>query len=67
VDASAYIALANAMADSQHGRARCLSKKDLSGYDYLSVSKDGFVPVSALPASEARLGNVISNECTKKC
>jgi hypothetical protein len=58
-DASAYIALADATADWQHGSAQCLSGKDLSGYDFLSVTKDGFVPVSVQPASEARLGDVI--------
>ena len=57
--ASAYIALADVMADWQHGSPQCLSGKDLSGYDFLSVTKDGFVPVSVQPASEARLGDVI--------
>jgi hypothetical protein len=59
VDASGYIALADAMVDWQHGSAQCLSGKDLSGYDFLSVSNDGFVPMSVQPASKARLGNVI--------
>jgi hypothetical protein len=54
-DASAYIALA----DWQHGSAQCLSGKDLTGYDFLSVSKEGFVFVSIKPASEARLSNII--------
>jgi hypothetical protein len=53
VDASAYITLANAMADWQHGGAQCLSRRDLIGYDFLSISKEGFVPVSVKPASEA--------------
>jgi hypothetical protein len=48
-DASAYIALA----DWQHGSVQCLSGKDLTGYDFFSVSKDGFVPVSVQPASRA--------------
>jgi hypothetical protein len=59
VDVSAYIALANAIADWQYGSARCLSGRDLIGYDFLSVSKEGFVPVSVKPAFEARLGNVV--------
>jgi hypothetical protein len=58
-DASAYIALADAMADCQHGGTQCLSGMDLIGYDFLSISKEGFVPVSIKPASEARLGNVV--------
>jgi hypothetical protein len=56
---SAYIALADAMANWQHESARCLSGRDLIGYDFLSVSKEGFVPVSVKLASEARLGNVV--------
>jgi hypothetical protein len=59
VDASAYITLADATADWQHGSTQCLSGKDLTGYDFLNVSKEGFVLVSVKPASEARLGNVV--------
>jgi hypothetical protein len=58
-DASAYIALADATVDWQHGSAQCLKEKDLTGYDYLSVSKDEFVPMSVWPTSEAQLGNII--------
>jgi hypothetical protein len=58
-DASAYIALANAMPDWQHGSVQYLSGKDLTGYDFLSISKERFVPVSIKPASEAQLGNVV--------
>jgi hypothetical protein len=43
---SAYIALSDAMADWQHGSTQCLSGKYLIRYDFLSVSKDGFVLVS---------------------
>jgi hypothetical protein len=59
VDALAYIALANIMTDWQHGSAQCLSRKDLTCYDFLSISKEGFVPMSVKPASEAQLGNVV--------
>jgi hypothetical protein len=58
-DASAYIALADAMADWQHGGVQCLSGRNLTGYDFLSILKEGFVPVSIKPASEARFGNVV--------
>jgi hypothetical protein len=58
-DALAYIALADATVDWQHGGAQCLSGRDLTCYDFLSVSKEGFVPVSIKSASEARLGNVV--------
>jgi hypothetical protein len=59
VDASAYIALTDATADWQHGIAQCPSGKDLVGYDFLSISKDGFVPFSVKPASDAWLSNVV--------
>jgi hypothetical protein len=58
-DASAYIALADATVNWQHGSAQCLSGKDLTSYDFLSISKDGFVPVSVKPAFKARLDNVV--------
>jgi hypothetical protein len=57
-DASAYIALANAIVDWHHGSTKFLSGRDLIGYDFLSVSKKGFVVVSIKPSSEAWLGNV---------
>jgi hypothetical protein len=52
-DVSAYIALADATVDWQHGGAQCLSGRDLIGYNFLSISKEGFVPVSVKPTSEA--------------
>jgi hypothetical protein len=58
-DASACIALANAMADWQHGSTQCLSVRDLTGCDFLSVSKDGFVPVSIKSASGAWHSDVV--------
>jgi hypothetical protein len=58
-DTSAYIALADATFDWQHGSTQCLSRNDFTGYDFLSVTKDGFVPVSVQLTFEARLGNVI--------
>jgi hypothetical protein len=59
VDASSYIALADAMTDWQHGGDQCLSGRDLTCYDFLSISNEGFVPVSVKPAFKARLGNVV--------
>jgi hypothetical protein len=58
-DTSAYIVLADATLDWQHGSAQCLSGKDLTGYDFLKVYKEGFVYMSVKPVSEARLGNVV--------
>ena len=58
-DTSAYVALADASADWQHGVVQCLAGLDLSSYDYLSVTKDDFVPLSVQPASAARLSNMM--------
>jgi hypothetical protein len=56
---STYIALADAMVDWQQGSTQCISAKDLTGYDFLSVSKDGFVPMFVQPAPRTRLGGVV--------
>jgi hypothetical protein len=56
---STYITLADAMADWQHGSVWCLSGRDLTCYDFLSVFKEGFVPMFVKPTSEAQLGNVV--------
>jgi hypothetical protein len=58
-DASAYIALADAMVEWWHGSAQSLSQKDLIGYDFLSISKEEFMAVSVKLASEAQLGSVV--------
>jgi hypothetical protein len=58
-DASTYIALADAMVDRQHGGAQCLSGRNLTSYNFLSVSKECFVLVSVKLASEAQLGNAV--------
>jgi hypothetical protein len=59
VDVSAYIALTDAMVDWQHVSARCFPGRDLIGYDFLSIPKKGFVPVSVKPASEAQLSDIV--------
>jgi hypothetical protein len=58
-DVSAYIALDVVIIDWQHGSAQCLSWKDLSSYDFLRITKDGFILVSVQPTSEARLRDVV--------
>jgi hypothetical protein len=40
------------------GDMTCLSGKDLSDYDYISVSHDGLVPVNVKPTSMTRLNNI---------
>jgi hypothetical protein len=58
-DVSAYITLADATTDWQHGGAQCLSGKDLIGYDFLSIFKEGSVPMSVKPAFETRLSSAM--------
>jgi hypothetical protein len=57
-DNSACIALTEAPVDWQHGEMRCLTGRDLSDYDYISIGRDGFVPINAQPASIARLNDL---------
>ena len=57
-DNLACIALAETQVDWQRGEMRCLTGRDLSDYDYISIGKDGFVPVHAQPASVAWLNNL---------
>ena len=52
------VAVTDAQGDSQDGEVRCLSGRDLSSYDYVSVGKDGSIPVSVKPTSVSRLENV---------
>jgi predicted nucleic acid-binding protein len=58
-DTSVYIALVDATANWHHGSIQCLSENDLTRYDFLNVSKEGFVLVSVKLTSEDRLGNVV--------
>jgi hypothetical protein len=58
VNVLAYISLADAMVDWQHGSTQCLSGKAIFGYDFLSIPKDGFVPMSMQPAFRTQLGGV---------
>jgi hypothetical protein len=42
-----------------------LSGRDIIGYNFLSISKEGFVLMSVKPAFKAWLSNVVSNEYAK--
>ena len=57
-DNSSFIALTDAPVDWQHGEMRCLTGRDLSDYDYISIGRDGFVPINAQPASVSRLNDL---------
>jgi hypothetical protein len=36
----------------------CLSRRDLNSYDYISVSKDGLIPVNVKPTKVTRLNHI---------
>jgi hypothetical protein len=58
VDDVACIAMAKAPVDVQDGRMGCLMGHDLTDYDYVSVCKGGFVPISVnLMTSATRLSS----------
>jgi hypothetical protein len=44
------IAMTESQVDIQGGKMKCLISRDLSGYDYVSVDKDEFVPISVMSA-----------------
>jgi hypothetical protein len=48
-DEDVCIAMSESQVDIQGGKMKCLTGRDLSGYDYVSVGKDGFVPISVKP------------------
>jgi hypothetical protein len=45
-DEDVCIAVTESQVDIQGGKMKCLTGRDLMGYDYVSVSEDGFVPIS---------------------
>jgi hypothetical protein len=49
-DEEVCVAMAESQVDILDGKMECLSGKDLMGYDYISIDKDGFVPISVKPA-----------------
>jgi hypothetical protein len=52
------VAVAESQVNILGGKMECLSDKDLTGYDYISINKDGFVPISVKPAiGETRLAH----------
>jgi hypothetical protein len=59
-DDAACIAMADVLMDVQDGRMGCLTGRGLTDYDYVSVGKDGFVPISVkLMMNVTRLSNIV--------
>jgi hypothetical protein len=48
-DEEVCVAVAESQVDIWGGKMECLSGKDLMGYDYINVGKDGFVSISVKP------------------
>jgi hypothetical protein len=57
-DEPVWVATAGALGEAHDGCAACLSGKDLSNYDYITVSKDGLVPVNVKPMSVTQLNHI---------
>jgi hypothetical protein len=49
-DEEVCVAVAESQVDILGGKMECLSSKDLVGYDYISIGKDGFISISVKPA-----------------
>jgi hypothetical protein len=49
-DEDVRIVIAESQVGIQEGYMKCLTGMDLTGYDYKSIGKDGFVPISVKPA-----------------
>ena len=49
LDSSADIATADAPMFGGHDAIACLSSRDLSSFEFISVTRQGFVPVSLKP------------------
>jgi hypothetical protein len=45
-DDSACVALAETQVDIQGGKMECLTRRDLTDYDFVSIEKGGFVSIS---------------------
>jgi hypothetical protein len=50
-DVSACVAMANSSSWS-HYNIKCLSGQDISDCDFVSASKDGFIPISIKPVDD---------------
>jgi hypothetical protein len=49
-DEEVCFVVAESQVDILGGKMECLSGKDLMGYDYISIGKDGFIPISVKSA-----------------
>jgi hypothetical protein len=52
-DEDVCITVAESEVDIQEGNMKCLTGMDMTGYDHMSIGKDGFVPISVKPVISA--------------
>jgi hypothetical protein len=52
-DEATCVAMIETQVDIQEGHMGCLTGRDLIDYDYVSVGKDGFVPISVKPMTSS--------------
>jgi hypothetical protein len=57
-DDAACVVVVEAEMDLQGSEMRCLTGQDLTEYDYVSVGKDGFVPINEKPMMNVTRLNV---------
>jgi hypothetical protein len=58
VEEQVCVAATEAKDEMQNGDVACLSRHDLSDYDYISVGRDGLVPVNIKPTNVGRLSHL---------
>jgi hypothetical protein len=51
-DESAQVAMAESQVDINGGSMECLTGRNLTDYDFVSIKNDGFVPISVKPMTE---------------
>ena len=61
-DTAMCVALMETPMEWQHGNMRCLTGRDLSGYDFISVERDSFVPIHVKPAVGDSFSNAMNQE-----
>jgi hypothetical protein len=52
-DEATYVVVVESQVDIQGGQMGCLTGQNLSDYDYVSIGKDEFVPISVKPMTSS--------------
>jgi hypothetical protein len=52
-DEDVYITVTESQVNIQGRKMKCITGRDLTGYDYVSINKDGFVLISVKPIINA--------------